>query len=154
MRRLSALLISIWLGVHIGFGIAAYNIFSKLSHLSDGKILAGNIAGVLFSIVNWFGLLAWLLVFIIARQDNQRRSYDKSRIPAWTIVLLVLIAVNQFLFSPVIAALKTQQSNWLHSLIGGGFGMWHGLSYVIYMIAGLVGLGLCIRLLRLDEQRY
>ena len=155
MRRLSALLISIWLGLHIGFGcIAAPTVFARLSTLPNGKTLAGSIAGTLFHSVNLFGIAAWLIIFFIARSDNQRTVYNKSRVPLWTAILLFLLMVNEFLLTPVIVALRDNQSNWLHDIIGGRFGMWHGSSYILYFVTALIGFGLCVRLLRLDNSRY
>ncbi|ULJ59785.1 DUF4149 domain-containing protein [Wielerella bovis] len=152
MRRFSALLISIWLGLHIGFGcIAAPTIFARLETLPNGKVLAGTIAGTLFHFVNLFGIVAWLIIFFIAKSDNQRMTYRKSRVPLWTGLLLVLLGTNELLITPVIAALRDQRSNWLHDIIGGRFGLWHGTSYILYFIAAIIGLGLCIRLLRLDQ---
>lgn len=153
MRRIAALLSAIWLGMHIGFGyIVAPIIFTRLQSLPDGKMMAGNIAGSLFHIVNWVGLLAWLLIFLIAK-DSNRQTYQRTRLPFWTGLLLGLLVINEWLITPVIEAIKTNQTNWLHNLIGGRMGLWHGMSSIVHLIIAVIGLCLCIRLLRLDELR-
>lgn len=153
MQRLSALLIGIWLGLHIGIGyIAAPTLFARLSSLPDGRAIAGDIAGSLFHWVNYVGLVAWILVWWIAKREA-RLSYRKTRAPMMATCVVVLTAINEFAFSPVIHALRQQHTHWLHNLIGGDRGMWHGISSIIYIIIGLIGLGLCIRLLRLDTLR-
>lgn len=146
MRRLAALLAGIWLGMQIGFGyVAAPVLFARLERLQ-----AGNLAGSLFHVVNWLGLLTWLLVWLLWRADNRRR-YRPARSHRWAVVLLALTAFNEWLMTPVIEALKTGGSHWLHNLLGGGFGIWHGMSAMVYLAATLLGTVLCALLLRLAE---
>ena len=53
MRRLTALLLGIWLGIHICGGyIATHLLFTRLAHLPDGRLLAAQIAGSLFHAVH------------------------------------------------------------------------------------------------------
>ena len=67
---------------------------------------------------------------------------------------MLFTGINEFLFSPVIRALRDGQTNWLHDLIGGRLGLWHGVSSLLYIAISFIGLCVCIRLLRLDEPRY
>ena len=101
-----------------------------------GKQEAGNIAGVLFSINNYFGLLAWIVAWLVVRSNRNRSLSDNGKVaPKFIILLLLLTASNQFLISPVIAAHKAGTANWLLSLLGGSFGMWHGISSIIICYA-------------------
>lgn len=148
MNRLCALLTSLWLGMQVMAGyIAAPILFERL-----GKQEAGNIAGVLFSINNYFGLLAWIVAWLVV-QSNQNRSLNNNGkvAPKFIILLLLLTASNQFLISPVIAAHKTGTANWLLSLLGGSFGMWHGISSIIYLVCSVLGLGLLWRYLKFEH---
>ena len=119
MNRLCALLTSLWLGMQVMAGyIAAPILFGQL-----GKQEAGNIAGVLFSINNYFGLLAWIVAWLVVRSNRNRSLSDNGKVaPKFIILLLLLTASNQFLISPVIAAHKAGTANWLLSLLGGSFG--------------------------------
>ena len=139
MNRLCALLTSLWLGMQVMAGyIAAPILFERL-----GKQEAGNIAGMLFSINNYFGLLAWTVAWLVVRSNRNRSFSDNCKAaPKFIILLLLLTASNQFLISPVIAAHKTGTANWLLSLLGGSFGMWHGISSIIYLVCSVLGLGL------------
>ena len=66
MNRLCALLTSLWLGMQVMAGyIAAPILFERL-----GKQEAGNIAGMLFSINNYFGLLAWTVAWLVVRSTE------------------------------------------------------------------------------------
>ncbi len=147
MRRVIALLTAMWFGMHIGFGyLAAPVLFNNLERLQ-----AGNIAGTLFHWSNWLGLVAWAMAFILCRQDKTRSRYRRLKTHWGVACLWLLLAANEFLMTPVIEALKTNQTNWLHDLIGGSFGMWHGISSVIHLIASVIGLVLCIMLVRWRE---
>ena len=148
MNRLCALLTSLWLGMQVMAGyIAAPILFERL-----GKQEAGNIAGMLFSINNYFGLLAWTVAWLVVRSNRNRSFSDNCKAaPKFIILLLLLTASNQFLISPVIAAHKTGTANWLLSLLGGSFGMWHGISSIIYLVCSLLGLGLLWRYLKFEN---
>lgn len=148
MNRLCALLTSLWLGMQVMAGyIAAPILFERL-----GKQEAGNIAGVLFSINNYFGLLAWIVAGLAVRSNQNRSFSDNGKVaPKFIILLLLLTASNQFLISPVIAAHKTGTENWLLSLLGGSFGMWHGISSIIYLVCSVLGLGLLWRYLKFEN---
>ncbi|MBS5836473.1 hypothetical protein HMPREF2936_01305 [Neisseria sp. HMSC064F04] len=148
MNRLCALLTSLWLGMQVMAGyVAAPILFERL-----GKQEAGNIAGVLFSINNYFGLLAWIVAWLVVRSSQNRSLNNNDKVaPKFIILLLLLTASNQFLISPVIAAHKTGTANWLLSLLGGSFGMWHGISSIIYLVCSVLGLGLLWRYLKFEN---
>ena len=76
-------------------------------------------------------------------------AYHKSRTPFWAGTLLVFTAINEWLITPVVAALRANQTNWLHNIIGGHVGTWNGISYLVYLLCSLIGLALAIQLLRL-----
>ena len=127
--------------------VAAPILFERL-----GKQEAGNIAGVLFSINNYFGLLAWIVAWLVVRSSQNRSLNNNDKVaPKFIILLLLLTASNQFLISPVIAAHKTGTANWLLSLLGGSFGMWHGISSIIYLVCSVLGLGLLWRYLKFEN---
>ena len=101
MNRLCALLTGLWLGMQIMVGyVAAPILFERF-----GKQEAGNIAGVLFSINNYFGLLAWAMAWLVVRSNRNRSFSNNGKVaPKFIILLLLLTAANQFLMTPVIAA--------------------------------------------------
>ena len=92
--------------------------------------------------------MAWLVV----RSDRNRSFSNSGKVaPKFIILLLLLTAANQFLMTPVIAAHKAGTENWLLSLLGGSFGMWHGISNVIYLVCSFLGLGLLLRYLKFEK---
>lgn len=154
MRRFCALLLGVWLGLHLGFGyIVAPLVFTRLSSLADGKILAGNIAGSLFHIVHLFGIAVWFAAYFLARCDN-RYGYRKTHMPHWIGVLIGVLAINEFLITPVIEAIKNHKNNWLYDLIGGSFNAWHGASSIVYLVCMLLGTALCAQWMTLHKNNY
>ncbi|WP_066567447.1 DUF4149 domain-containing protein [Snodgrassella sp. CFCC 13594] len=128
MQRCVAILIGLWLGMQLTVGyVVAPVLFAALP-----KMVAGNIAGSLFGIVGYAGLIVWFMAILLGRR-LQERSFLPSRTIAWMVVLWCLLAVSQWLVTPVIVALKTGSQQWLLSLLGGSFGLWHGLSSSIYL---------------------
>lgn len=147
MKRLTALLISLWLGMQIGFGyVAAPILFNVLENAPAGKV-----AGMLFHVSNGLGLVAWTCAFFACRPTSYgwgNSSGGHTR--KWIVLLIVLLAINEFLFAPVIAALKAGDTHFLVTWFGGSFGKWHGSSSVLHLVEGVIGLGLCIKLLRVE----
>lgn len=158
MRRIVAFLVAAWFGMQVGFGyIAAPFIFSYLRSKStdDGVgILAGDMAGYLFHWVNYIGLVVWALAYLVncGADRFKRRYFSGSQL--FILLLLLLTAMNEFLFTPVIVAFKTEQGHWLMEIFGGGFGMWHGISSLIYLLTSIIGFFLCLMLVRWKESIY
>ena len=150
MERLAGLLAGTWLGVQITAGyIAAPLLFEHFN-----KMDAGNVAGSMFTVSAYWGMLAWSLVYVLIRKE-QGRSFSRHHrgiASKCVVLLLVLLAVNQLLVTPVIEALKTNNTHWLLSWLGGTFGMWHGVSSIIYLLCTLLGIGLVLRYVRCDAR--
>ncbi|ATD65077.1 DUF4149 domain-containing protein [Neisseria weixii] len=145
MNKSVVALAGIWLGMQMMAGyIAAPVLFEILP-----KLQAGAIAGELFNVVSCTGLVVWALVYFagkrVAAAHNIRSINGKLIAALW-----LGLAVNQFLVTPVIEAHKTQTTNWLLSLTGGSFGMWHGISSLIYMICAILALVLIWRISALE----
>lgn len=146
MNKTAGVLAAAWLGLQLGVGyLVAPVLFQNLERMQ-----AGSLAGILFNVTAYAGLAVWLLVYVAGRLENRRNPYAKVRAGKWVLLLLILLAVNQFLITPVIEAHKTGTANWLLSLLGGSFGKWHGTSSIIYMVCSLLGLGLVFRLVKLE----
>lgn len=145
IKRILALLLGLWLGAQLTVGyVVAPVLFAQLP-----KMTAGHIAGILFAYLSYFGLLVWAWVAYVGRL-KQERSFLKSHTLKWIALLWALVAVNQWLVTPVIHALKTEGANWLLTLAGGSFAVWHGVSSSLFLVVSLIGLVLVWRLLRFE----
>lgn len=121
LRKISLYAATVWLGIQIAGGLI---------------MQAGEIAGVLFHIISWLGLIIWGILFL---------THTKILTRLQTILLCTLllsVAINQFLIAPVIEALKYGHEDWLLSLLGGSFGMWHGISSIVFMATALLSTAL------------
>ncbi|MCL6038196.1 DUF4149 domain-containing protein [Neisseria meningitidis] len=135
-RKISLYAATLWLGMQIMAGyIVAPVLFKMLP-----KMQAGEIAGVLFDILSWSGLAVWGAVLAAAFAALTRRQ------TALLLFLLSALAANRFLITPVIEALKYRHENWLLSFVGGSFGMWHGISSIVFMATALLSAVLSWRL--------
>ena len=117
LRKISLYAATVWLGIQIAGGLI---------------MQAGEIAGILFHIISWLGLIIWGILFL---------THTKILTRLQTILLCTLllsVAINQFLIAPVIDALKYGYEDWLLSLLGGSFGMWHGISSIVFMATALL----------------
>lgn len=121
LRKISLYAATVWLGIQIAGGLI---------------MQAGEIAGILFHIISWLGLIIWGILFL---------THTKVLTRLQTILLCTLllsVAINQFLIAPVIEALKYGHEDWLLSLLGGSFGMWHGISSIVFMTTTLLSTAL------------
>lgn len=121
LRKISLYAATVWLGIQIAGGLI---------------MQAGEIAGILFHIISWLGLIIWGILFL---------THTKILTRLQTILLCTLllsVAINQFLIAPVIEALKYGYEDWLLSLLGGSFGIWHGISSIVFMTTALLSTAL------------
>ena len=121
LRKISLYAATVWLGILAAGGLI---------------MQAGEIAGALFHIISWLGLIIWGILFL---------THTKILTRLQTILLCTLllsVAINQFLIAPVIEALKYGYEDWLLSLLGGSFGIWHGISSIVFMTTALLSTAL------------
>jgi len=112
-----------------------------LFHSLDDRILAGMLAGKMFSILNFMGLLCGLLLLLGLFYQQGRAALSGWR--SWLLLaMLLFICVAEFILQPQMAALKQlglsgdslQQFRWLH-----------GISSSLFLVNSLAGLLLIIR---------
>ena len=146
MKTLLVILQAVWLGAHITVGyVVAPLLFHFASRGEISRTTAGNVAGELFHVLMYFGLftaVAWWLFRRSVRQPSKILN-----------VLLLLLLVSEWVISPVIEAIKHKQSQWLYDLVGGSFGMWHGISSSVYLLITLLLLLWTGKRLQINSQR-
>ena len=146
MKTLLVILQAVWLGVHITFGyVLAPMLFHFASQGELSRAMAGNIAGELFHVVMYLGLVTAALCWFFWRNVRQPSKILN--------VLIVLLVVIYFFITPVIAAIKQKQSQWLYDLVGGSFGMWHGISSSVYLLITVLLLWWAGNFLFINSQR-
>jgi len=127
------ILTTLWVGSLWSIGyIAAPTLFAML----DDRRLAGELAGQMFHIINYLGLVCggMLVVGMVVRKLGKWQLWV-------IIVMLVMVACNEFLVQPMMQDLKAG------GLIEGSeqarqFGRMHGIASTLYLVTSLLGLAL------------
>ena len=131
------LLLTLWVGAIWTVG---YIVAPVLFNMLD-KPVAGNVAGQLFTIVSYLGLVAgtFLIINILMRNSF---SVSKQDWQFWLIIVMLFITViGQFVLQPMMSELKAAG---MQGENASRFGKLHGISSVLFLINSLAGLVLVI----------
>jgi membrane protease YdiL (CAAX protease family) len=129
------LLLTLWVGALWAVGYLAV---PTLFALLGDRILAGMLAGRMFTLVSFLGLFCGG-VLLLGSVLRQGKSALRS-VRVWLlVVMLLLVAVGEFAVQPLMAQLKAQ------GLAEGSaqatqFARLHGVASVLYLINSLCGL--------------
>ena len=146
MRRfadaLDSIALTLWVGGlwTIGY-VVAPTIFSALAD----RQLAGMLAGKLFALIGWVGLVcaAYLLLSMLFRLGGRALR----RWGFWLLlVMLALTAASQFGLQPWLAQLKAEAlpREVMESVLRDRFATWHGISSILYLVQSLLGVLLVV----------
>lgn len=130
---LERIIASLWVGALWAVGFLAVPIlFSQL----DDRMLAGALAGHMFTALSYVGLVAGfsLLALIFLRPSARWR---RSRL-IMVAVMVILVIIGEFVFQPMMAQLKQL------GLVAGSepaarFAVLHGIASILYLINSLLG---------------
>lgn len=139
---LTAILVTLWVGALWMTGITAYVLFQKVAD----RQLAGQIAGQLFSIVSYIGLLSggWWLMQKMAADGFS--AFKQSLF--WLVLLMwVLVCIGEFGIQPLLAELKANAlpKDVMQSVFAQRFSHWHGIASIAYLMECLLGVWLVIK---------
>lgn len=132
------ILTTLWVG---GLWIIGYLAVPILFASLDDRMLAGQLAGKMFTSVSYIGLFSGALLLAGALYSIRNPWADwKVRL---LVVMLVIVAVGEFWIQPLMAELK------VGGLVEGTekwsqFGKLHGLASSLYLINSLLGLALVL----------
>ena len=137
MVRFENLVLTIWVGCLLAIGyIAAPVLFSAL----DDRMLAGNLAGHMFTIVGIVGLACGLVLLAVQFIKEGKLATRQWRF--WVLVfMMLLVALSQFIIQPIMADLKLQGLE-PGSDVSKEFGRMHGISSSLYMLTSIAGVAL------------
>ncbi len=118
IRNTFRVLLVLWAGSLWSTIWVAWNAF----HVQTDRHLAGVLAGRLFTIECYLGLAVAVLALLLPGRAQF----------LWGYAAAALLALNQWGVSPVMATARA------HGAVAGmTFGVWHGVSAVIYLLASL-----------------
>lgn len=146
---LAVLAASFWVGGMWAIGyIAAPVLFQTLTD----KSLAGMLAGKLFALTAWAGMVC--AVYLLGFEWVKYRGRVWRRQVFWLIMLMLeLVLLGHFGIQPVLAGLKQQALPLyvMESTYAGQFRMWHGISSLMYLAESVSGAWLLLKIYRREE---
>jgi hypothetical protein len=129
-RMAENLIETIWVGALWSIGyVVAPTLFSQLDSAT-----AGRVAGELFTIVAWLSMVCGVLLFVALRKRTRSNSSTilKRRLVP---LMMTLIGVSEWIVRPMMEAARLPDG-----APGDGFGLWHGVSALLYLIASLLAI--------------
>jgi hypothetical protein len=141
-RHLADLSIALWVG---GMWMLGYVVVPALFKLLPDRMLAGKIAGELFTLLAIIGIACalYLLLYLLQRFGRAALQYSALRITA---AMLLLVLIGQFVLQPILADLKVQALplDVMTSPFAAQFKTWHAVSGIVFLVQSLLGIGLVI----------
>jgi len=138
--KIETVLQTLWIG---GLWVIGYVVAPILfASLDEERRLAGELAGHMFTAINYIGLGCGTLLLAFAVLKSSGAFLKDRRIMA-LLTMLVLIVVSAFVLQPMMQELK------LGGIVPGSeaaaqFGQLHGVSSVLYLLTSLLGLFLLL----------
>jgi len=127
-------LVTLWVGSLWAIGYLAVPIlFATL----DDRMLAGMLAGKMFTVVSFIGLGCGTALLAMAVMASPHFLKDKRVILLG--VMLFLVLIGEFVLQPAMAELKAQGLV-EGSRVAAHFGMLHGIASLLYLFNSVFGL--------------
>lgn len=142
-HHLATLLTTAWVGSLWAIGYLAVPV---LFYAQPDKQLAGMLAGQMFSLVAYLGMVCGMYLLIQRISVSGRESFRLALF--WVVTAMFLITlVFQCGIQPVMADLKLQALplDVMHSAFADRFRMLHGVSSILYLIQSLLGAFLILK---------
>ena len=139
---LAKIALTAWVGGLWAIAVVAWVLFQKLTD----RQLAGSVAGSLFTIMNWVGIVTGFFL-LIYRAVREGAGALRSGF-FWLVLCMLLLTLGSYFgIQPVIEGLKAQA--WpkavMQSAFADRFARWHGISSIVYVIECVLGVVLVSR---------
>ena len=122
------ILLTLWVGsLWVAGFVVAPLLFAEL----DDRALAGSIAGSLFTLTSYIGLLCGSLLLVLNAVMSRRINWRAVVI----VCMLLLVVIGQFVITPMVAELRVQGLTDTPR-----FGQMHGVASVLFLITSVLGL--------------
>jgi hypothetical protein len=129
--RLSLIIVTLWAGALWMTGISAYVLFDSL----QDKQMAGMLAGKLFTVVSYIGMVSAFYLLIHRLVQNGTMALKQAFF--WAVFLmLLLVLAGHFGIQPILEGLKAQAfpADVMQSVFADRFRNWHGVASIAYVI--------------------
>lgn len=136
--------LTLWVG---GMWIVGYVVAPVLFNMLDDRQLAGTLAGRMFMIMSYLGLLCGALLIVGQISLSGLTFYTNWRF--WLLcTMLTVIIVGQFVLQPMMTELRDAG---LQGQAAAKFGRLHGISSALFMFNSLAGFVLVVFKLHADN---
>ena len=125
--RLSLIIMTLWAGALWMTGISAYVLFDSL----QDKQMAGMLAGKLFTVVSYIGMVSGF--YLLIQRLVQDGTATLKQAFFWAVlVMLVLVLAGHFGIQPILEGLKSQAlpADVMQSVFADRFRNWHGVASI------------------------
>ena len=142
LSRLNLIVITLWVGALWTTGLSAYLLFDSL----QDKQLAGSLAGKLFTVVSYIGMVSGFYLLIQRLLNYGTGALKQSFF--WAVFgMLLLVIAGHFGIQPILAQIKADAmpADVMHSIFAERFGKWHGVASVAYLVECLLGFVLVLK---------
>jgi hypothetical protein len=144
LNGLAVLMASAWVG---SLWAAGYIAAPVLFHALPDKALAGMLAGRLFAVTAYLGMVcgAYLLIYNCTRDGKQVLKQSMF----WLIaIMLVLTLLAQYGMQPLLAEIREQALPLyvMNSPYAERFRLWHGIGSIAYLVQSLAGAALLLKM--------
>lgn len=141
-NRLSLIIIALWAGALWTTGISAYVLFDSL----QDKQLAGSLAGKLFTVVSYIGLVSafYLLIYRLVQFGTPALKQGFF----WAVLsMLLLVLAGHFGIQPILEGLKSQAfpADVMQSVFANRFRNWHGVASMAYLFECLLAVVMVLK---------
>jgi hypothetical protein len=142
-NNLAILAITAWVGGMWGVGFLAVPVLFQT--LPD-KMLAGLLAGKMFTLVAYVGMIS-ACYLLLHQLTTKHRAALRLTVFRAAGVMLLLTLVSQFGIQPIMADLKAQAfpEDVMHSVYAGRFDTLHHVASALYVIQSLLGIVLVLK---------
>ncbi len=137
--KIETVLQTLWVG---GLWVIGYVVTPTLFASLDERRLAGELAGHMFTAINYIGLGCGTLLLAFAVLKSSGSLLKDRRVIA-LLLMLVLVVVSAFVLQPMMQELKLGGIE-PGSEMAAQFGQLHGVSSVLYLLTSLLGLFLLL----------
>ncbi len=140
--RLALIIMTLWAGALWMTGISAYVLFDSL----QDKQMAGMLAGKLFTVVSYIGMVSGFYLLIQRLIQDGTASLKQAFF--WAVFLmLLLVLAGHFGIQPILEGLKSQAlpADVMQSVFADRFRNWHGVASVAYLVECLLALVMVLK---------
>jgi len=141
-----AVAVTLWVGTLWSTGVI---VAPALFRMIDNRMLAGDIAGHLFSVTAFIGLICGGCL-LLARLIQDRTAALRQPL-FWLVVgMVILVCIGRFGIHPVLADLREQAypEQIMQGALASSFATWHAVAGILYIVQSTLGLALVTLVVR------